>query len=71
MQNLGFSHAGTEVWYFKGGDNLEYKICPAPDGKLESKECANTVIFTSIIAHLHYLGLYTRFPCDPYHPEVY
>ena len=55
-RQLGFNHAGNEVWYYNQNDNY-YKICENNPGAAESLSCADSYIFTTgIDAHLHYLG---------------
>ena len=55
-RQLGFNHAGNEVWYYNQNDNY-YKICENNSGSLESLDCADSYLFTTgIDAHLHYLG---------------
>jgi predicted lipase len=55
-RQMGFNHAGNEVWYYNSND-MNYKICENNPGSSESMSCANSYIFTTgIDAHLNYLG---------------
>lgn len=55
-RQMGFNHAGNEVWYYNSND-LNFKTCENNAGSAESKNCADSYLFTTgIDAHLHYLG---------------
>lgn len=55
-RQMGFNHAGNEVWYYNSND-LSYKVCENNPGSPESTKCADSYLFTTgIDAHLNYLG---------------
>lgn len=43
MTEVGFNHAGNEIWYTGADLSLDYKICRNKIGQPESEDCANTV----------------------------
>lgn len=42
LSEMGFKHAGDEVWYFNEGETLGYKLCQNGVGEPENDECANS-----------------------------
>jgi len=56
-RQMGFNHAGNEVWYYSSDFNGKYQVCENNPGSNESKNCADSYYLTTgIDAHLHYMG---------------
>ena len=56
MTELGFNHAGNEVWYFNRDLDLSYKICENSVGT-ENQTCADTVPSYDAGQHMQYVGI--------------
>ena len=56
---MGFSHAGTEVWYPATGLELDHQICLNKIGQPENQNCADTVAIWnySNACHMKYVGI--------------
>jgi hypothetical protein len=56
-RQMGFNHAGNEVWYYNNNFDGKMQVCENNPGSDESKKCADSYYLTTgIDAHLHYLG---------------
>lgn len=57
MTEMGFNHAGDEIWYYNGGLDLSYTICPNSVGSAENQKCADTLWTYDPNSHMQYVGI--------------
>ncbi len=59
MTEVGFNHAGIEVWYPNAGTELEHQFCESKVGSGENRQCADTVpiLNYSNACHMIYVGI--------------
>ena len=56
---MGFNHAGTEIWYSSPGFELTKKICLNSVGSPENFDCSNTTAIANLTPsqHMQYVGI--------------
>jgi hypothetical protein len=54
---MGFNHAGHEVWYYDYDNVSLFKICPNKPGEEENWDCSDSYYLYDPGAHLDYLGI--------------
>jgi hypothetical protein len=67
---MGFNHAGHEVWYEDNTNVDLFKICLNKSDQEESWDCSDSYYFYDPGAHLDYLGLDVVGQCKNYGDNI-
>ena len=57
LTEMGFNHAGTEIWYSNPGLDMTMQTCSNAVGVPENMNCCNTILFPNPEDHMQYVGI--------------
>jgi predicted lipase len=57
LSEMGFNHAGTEVWYRNPGLDMTHVLCVNGLGAPENDQCCDTIVIPNPNDHMQYVGI--------------
>jgi predicted lipase len=60
LYEMGFNHAGTEIWYKNPGLDMTRETCLNTVGTPENSDCCDTTVIPNPDDHMQYVGINLR-----------